>query len=150
MRYSGNSYLACPQCTGGYHAFGLNPPEAFRGSHGIKSPSVIPPRIRSDGVYLHHYLGADASHRLAQMPDATAAHTLELIERSDSTYWSRHARGPSSGSFVGARLPPMVHAADQADRARAQAERERQEQERAARQKRAAAQQAKRREDPPS
>ncbi|WP_157592388.1 hypothetical protein [Solirubrobacter soli] len=57
MRYAGNNYYSCAQCTAAYHA--LDRTNLNRGSHGAKAPSIIPPRIRTNSVYLSHYLGAE-------------------------------------------------------------------------------------------
>ena len=63
VTYAGNMYHACVQCLASYHGVGLQSVQqdpasgVFRGSHGAKVASVIPPQIRTNSVYLRHYLG---------------------------------------------------------------------------------------------
>ncbi len=79
LGYSGNNYLACPQCAMGYHAVGTT---EFRGTHGQKSASVIPQKIRENSVYLSRYLGPEAYDDLRDRPAPEIARVLDRVERA--------------------------------------------------------------------
>lgn len=56
MKYAGNVYHACVQCMALYYSIGLDKGEGYKASHGGKVPSVVPPKVRENSVYLSHYL----------------------------------------------------------------------------------------------
>jgi hypothetical protein len=89
LRYAGNIYHACVQCMAAYHALGIaaGPTGGFRGTHASKVPSVIPPTVRANSVYLRHYLGATVwtqvsavVHRFIEVTGTPTPDQAELAE----------------------------------------------------------------------
>lgn len=79
LGYGGNHFLACIQCMAAYYAMGIS--KGFRGSHGCKISSIIPPKIRFNPVYLRRYLGETAWKYVMDLPVERLGEFLDALER---------------------------------------------------------------------
>jgi hypothetical protein len=84
LTYSGNDYYACPQCAAAYQAMGYQLYVFLGGTHGQKAPSIIPPKLRGNSVYLRYYLGKRAFKAFKTLSRQEQHAFLDQLERANT------------------------------------------------------------------
>lgn len=68
---------------------GLDSNSYLGGTHGRKAPSVIPPRIRGNTIYLRHYLGRLAFQTFKNLSTEEKFAFLDQLERINGPSFNR-------------------------------------------------------------